>query len=235
MPPPAPTTISTPGSLVDHAVELVKLACTIEHQPADAEALRVRCDQLLVDFAARAQRAGYALDLIDAAKYAFVALIDERILASDHPAKTGWLENPLQMKHFDSFAAGEEFYTRLEAYRHGADPKRCEVLEVFHICLALGFAGKLGGETRGHERRRMLLDQIANEIATARGTSLATLAPNWAPAGEAAAGADLHRWHGLPVWLVPIAAGVLVALTWLAANAWVGGAVESFIRDVPVR
>ena len=223
------------GALADLGVELVKLAATLDSVTGEAEDLRLRCDQLLSDYVAKAQRAGVPLDLVESAKYAWVALIDERVLSSNLALRESWLANPLQMKHFDSFSAGEDFYTRLETYRHGADPRRLDVVEVYHVCLALGFAGKLGSDGRGQERRRLLMDQLANEIAGARGVDPAQLATAWAPRGQPAPAVDPKRWRGMPVWVVPFAAAAAVALVWLALSAWVGISVDGFTRDFPVR
>lgn len=223
------------GALADLGVDLVKLGASIPTIEGEADDLRLRCDQLLGDYVAKAQRVGVPLDLVQAAKYAWVALIDERILSSDLPLREAWLANPLQMQHFDSFSAGEDFYTRLDTYRHGADPRRLDVLEVYQICLALGFSGKLGSDARGQERRRLLMDQLANEIAGARGIDPTNLAGAWQPRGEPTAAADPMRWRGLPVWVVPLGAAAAVLLVWLALSAWVGVAVDDFTHDFPVR
>ena len=223
------------GILANHGVELVKLVCGLNaSRPADAETLRARCDHLLAEFVTKAQRAGVPADHVDAAKYAYVALIDERIMGSDLHIREAWLSSPLQMRHFDSFAAGEEFYTRLEKFRHPQTPVAADVLEVFHLCLALGFRGKLADD-KGSERRKLLTEQMTGEILSARGASAAELSPNWQPVGTAARPADLMHWHGLPVWLTPVVVGIVVLLAAIGMNALVASRIESFIRDFPAR
>ena len=89
------------GILADLGVEIIKLVCSLQSSPpTDAELLRQRCDALLADFYAKALHAGYPNDLADQAKYAFVALIDERVLSLRGPISEVWLNNPLQMRHF---------------------------------------------------------------------------------------------------------------------------------------
>ncbi|MBA3683666.1 MAG: DotU family type IV/VI secretion system protein [Planctomycetes bacterium] len=220
----------------DLGVELVKLVCSLSQAPApdDAEALRLKCDHLLGEFVTKAQRAGTAPEHVDAAKYAFVALIDERILSSNLKIREAWLTNPLQLKHFDSFSAGEDFYTRLEAYRHGSHPAKADVLEVYHLCLSLGFTGKLGDD-RGRERRRLLIDQLAAEVGSARAYLPGQLSPHWTPSGEAAPIADAWRWKGVPVWAVPLGVIAGVCLIYVAMYAWLGSSVDAFARDFPAR
>jgi type VI secretion system protein ImpK len=231
MPPPS----SSPGALADQGVELVKLVCSLSTAGNDAESLRLRCDQLLSEYQAKAQKVGVALEYIESAKYAWVALIDEKILASELPIKDDWLTNPLQMKYFDSFSAGEDFYTRMETYRHTKDQARVDVLEVYLTCLAMGFSGKLGGDGRGKERRKLLLDQLANEIAVARDMDPAELSPRWSAPATAVTGSDLWRWKGLPVWAVPLLVIIAAGLVWFACTAWVGTTVDGFTHDFPAR
>lgn len=231
MPGPTPSQ----GALADQGVELVKLVCSLSTAGNDAETVRLRCDQLLSEYQTKAQKAGAALEHIDSAKYAWVALIDEKILASDLPIKDDWLGNPLQMKYFDSFSAGEDFYTRMETYRHTKDQARVDVLEVYLTCLAMGFSGKLGGDGRGKERRKLLLDQLANEIAVARDMDPAELSPRWSSPAVAVTASELWRWKGLPVWAIPLLVIVAAALVWFGCTAWVGTSVDAFTHDFPAR
>lgn len=66
------------------------------------------------------------------------AWVDERLLCSAWPGKGAWEGAQLQREHFNTTAAGEEFYTRLNAL----DSKERDVREVYAFCLALGFRGQ---------------------------------------------------------------------------------------------
>jgi type VI secretion system protein ImpK len=226
---------SAQANLADQGVEIIKLVLELaKHGSSDAEVLRGKCEHLLNDFSARAQRAGYAHESIDAARYAFVALIDERILASNLPVRTAWLDNPLQLRLYDSFAAGEEFFTRMERFRAPRDAERADVLEVFHCCLALGFRGKLG-DARGEPPRSQLLEQAASEVLTARGGLAGELSPAWQGGGMPLTGADPRRWKGIPVWVIALAAIGFAALVWLLSHLWVAAAVSDAVRDLGAR
>ncbi len=236
------------GILADHGVELLKLICGLGSsrldskqgagqaisRPADAETLRLRCDHLLADWVARCQRAGADAAHLDAAKYAWIALIDERILRSDLPLAGAWLANPLQMRHYDSFAAGEEFFTRLEALRHPRTAEAADPLEVYHLCLCLGFTGKHSDEA-GRERRRLLVEQITGEILSARGAGSTELSPRWKTTNAPLVAAAPLRWKGLPVWLVPFVLAAILLLAALAMDALIANRAAAFTRDLPGR
>ena len=78
---------------------------------------------------------------IDAAKYAFCAALDEIILASPFPMRLAWERRPLQLVIFGDQLAGEHFFDRLEALR-STGGARLAALQVFHMCLLIGFRGK---------------------------------------------------------------------------------------------
>lgn len=209
----APT--SAAGGLVEFSAPIAKQIADLptENPSPDASALRTRLEDLFRTFESRAIRAGYTESEVLAAKYALTAVLDESILLSELPAKEEWLGRPLQMVFFDDFSAGEEFYVKLDAVRTGKSPRSGDVLEVFHLCLALGFKGKYG-DARGAERRRVLMDAIAAEIAQARGVSAeAPLSPQGLPPEASVGAARQLRFLGAgPLWVVPLTVIVVVLI-----------------------
>ena len=89
---------------------------------------------------------GRALGLPEAdlaeARYALVAFIDEQVLKSTWPGRTEWMSNPLQLLLYREYTAGENFFVRLRSLlTTGARPL---AIEVYYLCLALGFRGAYG-------------------------------------------------------------------------------------------
>lgn len=208
---------ATAGGLVEQAGPIIKqLADVVENGfDGDCERLRSRFEEHFAAFERRTIRAGINDTDVQAAKYALVALVDETVLLSDLPLKDEWLGRPLQMQYFDEFAAGEEFYNKLDALRLARSAQGADVLEVYHLCMTLGFKGKFG-DARGAERRQVLMESVANDIAQNRGVAPdAELAPNGLPSDRVAAtgvsGSFLAR---SPVWAVPaiVAAVLLLAM-----------------------
>jgi type VI secretion system protein ImpK len=120
----------------------------------------------LDDFTRAAKRQNVALDDIDAAKYAFCAAVDEIILRSQFSLREAWARRTLQLTLFGDQLAGENFFIRLEALRaRGA--AHVQALEVFHMCLLLGFQGRYLIE--GSEKLGYLTARLGDEIATIKG------------------------------------------------------------------
>lgn len=76
-----------------------------------------------------------------AAKFAVVAFTDETVLTADFPLRLDWERSPLQLEYFGVQLAGETFFERLDALVADVD-NEADVLEVYYVCLLLGFRGK---------------------------------------------------------------------------------------------
>ena len=225
--------VATQGSLVELAAPIAKQIADLSGEgapPSDAAALRARFEDLFRAFEGRAIRAGYTESETATAKYALAGTADESILLSALPLKDEWLNRPLQMVFFDDFSAGETFYEKLDAARTNRTPKGPDVLEVFHLCLALGFKGK-HGDARGAERRRVLMDALASEINQARGVSAdSPLSPaGLAPEGAAGVPRRLGFLAGGPIWVVPLAVVVVLMLMLIVFGVRNGGLLD----DIP--
>ncbi|MEK8085506.1 type IVB secretion system protein IcmH/DotU [Aquabacterium sp. A3] len=148
-----------------------------KHAPADAEEFRERIKRFLTSFERGATRLQAHADDVYLCKYAFCATVDEAVLMSGFKAREAWQRLPLQVQFFGEQLAGEQFFEKLETLRHeGAS--RLQVLEVFHMCLLLGFQGKYLIE--GSEKLSYLTSRLGDEIARFKGHQ-GGLAPHWAP------------------------------------------------------
>jgi len=72
--------------------------------------------------------------------YALAAFMDEQILRSPWPARQQWMAQPLQLAYFHETTAGEGFFHRLAGLE--VDPARAHVVQIYYLCLTLGFQGK---------------------------------------------------------------------------------------------
>lgn len=109
--------------------------------PTEAAAFRERVRQFLVGFERGAQRLGAPAEDAYLSKFAFCALVDEVVLNADFRIRDDWERRPLQLEFFGEQLAGERFFEYLERLRQAGAP-RVQVLEVYHLCLLLGFQGR---------------------------------------------------------------------------------------------
>lgn len=127
------------------------------------------------------------------AKYALCAAIDETILSTPNPIRDIWERRPLQLALFGDQLAGEHFFDKVDNARNGG-ASRINALEVFHMCLLLGFKGKYLLE--GPETLKYRTAQLGDQIAHIKGKQ-AAFAPHWLAPDQISNA--LKR--GVPVWV----------------------------------
>ena len=125
-----------------------------------------------------AVKKAYAPDDIRMATLAVVAFLDESILNSNLPVFSSWHSLPLQEEMFGHHVAGETFFENLEKLLARPDSHdAADVLEVYALCLLLGYKGRYG--LSGPEATRPLIDSAMEKIRRIRGP-LRGLSPSWA-------------------------------------------------------
>ncbi|MGZ5199685.1 MAG: type IVB secretion system protein IcmH/DotU [Telluria sp.] len=159
---------AAPQALVDlmydgfYALYLLKSGAS----PHEKEAFADRMTQFLGDVDRQAKQLGILADDVTAAKYAFCAAVDEIILASQHDIREAWETRPLQLRVFGDQLAGEHFFNRLEDLR-AKGSAHLQALEVFHMCLLLGFQGRFALDAP--DKLNYLVARLGDEIARMRG------------------------------------------------------------------
>ncbi len=178
-----------------------------KHAPTDAEVFRDRIKQFLTQFERGAGKLGASAEDIYACKYAFCATVDEAVLMSSFKVRESWQRLPLQVQFFGDQLAGEQFFLKLDDMRQqGA--ARLQVMEVYQMCLLLGFQGKYLIE--GSEKLGYLTARLGDEIARMRGNS-AGFAPHWAAPDRVR-----HQLrHQVPLWAIGSLFGLMAALAFI--------------------
>jgi type VI secretion system protein ImpK len=119
---------------------------TGRQQVQDPESLRVRMKQALKEIASVAPRKGYSAEDLQEADFAVVAFLDETILTATDGSASQWAGKSLCEELFGQRSAGELFFKHLEALRANRDSfELAEVLEVYYLCLLLGYEGQFSG------------------------------------------------------------------------------------------
>ena len=141
-----------------------------------------------------ARRLDVGLEDVLQAKFAFASLVDESAIGRGGAIADYWVGRTLQLELKRGQLAGERFFEEMESLRL-AGRSKLAVLEVFYMCLLLGFKGKYMHE--GDEKRELLIARIGDELAKAKGNA-AKLAPHWRPPD-----AIVNKLkHDMPVWAV---------------------------------
>jgi len=151
--------------------------------PTDAESFRAHLKQLIARADQDARQAGYTQGDIRYALYAVVAFIDESILNSAQPMFRDWPRRPLQDELFGGHVGGEAFFQYLQQLMtRDPSPDLADVLEVYLLCLLLGFQGRYSAANR--DELGLWTSRLREQLTRMRGGT-PPIAPDWAiPSGE---------------------------------------------------
>jgi type VI secretion system protein ImpK len=129
------------------------------------EQLRQDLVDMLQRMVSRCRQAGVADKDTAEARFAIVAFIDERILRSSWAGRGEWTNRPLQLQLYDTFSAGESFFVRMRALLESE--RQSPALEVYYLCLALGFVGAPGADHQGQSLAAAARARLARVAAGA--------------------------------------------------------------------
>jgi len=142
---------------------IVRLQSSRQHIP-DGESFRKRTKATLAEIENVAVSAGYDQQDVRDTHFAVVALLDSVVLHSNDPVRAEWERKSLQEEFFSQADAGVVFFEKLERFHSRRDSEQlANILEVYLLCLLLGFEGRYSGGSRGDldsiiERTRKRID-----------------------------------------------------------------------------
>ena len=112
-------------------------------------------------------------------KFALVAFIDETVLSpkNNFPLRSEWERNPLQLVYFEQHLAGMKFFERLEAMMQDMQ-SYADVVEVYYLCLILGFKGKFNINLLEQQLREMIA-RVADRLRSVGRLSPNHLSSHW--------------------------------------------------------
>jgi type VI secretion system protein ImpK len=196
----------------------------------DGELFRSQVRGALKSADQEARSLAYTEEDIRLGIFAVVAFLDETILNLQSPAFADWVRKPMQEELFGRHTAGEIFFDniqRLMGRRETAE--LADVLEVYQICLLLGFAGKYSIVGRGE--LRAVTGAVEDKIKRIRAPRI-EISPAWRLPGVQAVGRLGDAWTRRLQWAAGGVA-VLALLLFVLYKALLSsglGSLKSLVR-----
>lgn len=163
--------------------------------------------------------------VFDDAKFAVAAFLDEMIRNTSWGQRGQWGgEKLLQNKFFGTKLAGMEFFERLERIRH-TSPRNLDLLEVYTVCLTLGFSGRYG--LSDQEELTRLIEKVTEEMQPGRGEQ-SILSPHGQRPQEFI---DAVK-RGLPVWAVCVIGAASTLLVYSVLEYFIEGQVTDLLNQL---
>lgn len=141
-------------------------------------------------------------------KYAMASYIDEAVLTSNWPGRMDWMSKTLQLTFFGEHVGGEAFFKHLNALRRAGD-RFVDVLEVYYVCLQLGFEGMY--RLKGLEQLMALQVDLRSQIESYRKYNDNRLSVDGKP--KSSVMATMRR--DIPYWVIGTVTIACVFFTYL--------------------
>jgi type VI secretion system protein ImpK len=136
----------------------------------DAHSFREEMKKHLRVAEQRARSRGYSEEDVKRVIFAVVAFLDESVLSSRNPTFSDWPRLPLQAELFGNQLAGEVFFQELQRILNRQDSNEtADLLEVFGLCLLLGFKGRYAAGGSGDLRSVQVA--VREKLRRIRGSS----------------------------------------------------------------
>ena len=190
--------------LVDAAHPLLTIITQLRGsaQHPDPAGLRDELARAVTDFEQAAAAAGAPREAIVAARYLLCTFLDETAASTPWGGQGAWASDTLLVRFHNETWGGEKSFQLLSRLSE-APQKNRHLLELFHLCLALGFEGRYRILPNGRAQLEQLRERLFQMIRQERPAAETSLSPHWMPASV-----SRRRWFSAaPVWVFCIFAG----------------------------
>lgn len=188
------------------------------------DALRMRLVEMFNAAEREAKRLAISDDAVQQVRYAVAAFLDEMILGVPSPHRDAWSARPLQYEFFREHVAGVEFFNRLDGLRKSISTHR-DVVEVFYLCLVLGFEGQY--KLHGREKLKDLIDGLARELQPRSG-EVPTLSPHGKRPDELI---EMVK-QGIPSWVVAVSCLAIVFFLYISLSLLINSDANGMAEEI---
>ncbi|MCL6269343.1 type IVB secretion system protein IcmH/DotU [Sansalvadorimonas sp. 2012CJ34-2] len=200
---------------------MVKLRTTTEHRLVPQ--LHQMMTAEIQRFDRELQSQGMRPEQIIAARYLLCTVLDETVMNTPWGSRSGWSQRSLLSTFHRETFGGEKCFAILQRLQEAAR-MNLHVLELFYLCLSLGFEGKFKLVPNGTAQLDTIRDNLYRVIQAQRDQGDNELSPHWQSSVRRGKG----LMHYIPLWVfAAVALAVLVA-------AYAGFSVWLFQGNEPV-
>lgn len=207
----------------DCLILILQLRSTNDY--GDPVVLNNHISEMFNKFERDARMASIDNEKIQLAKFALIAFLDETIISSSWNRKDSWLSEPLQLKLFETFNAGEEFFDHLNKLRQRTSSNK-DVLEIFFLCLTLGFKGKY--QLQSPENLRRIIDDLNMELHPEMYKLIDTISPNGKPHDTFIETAKSK----IPLWIYPLGVVIICLVFYVLMSTSISSKASDVIEII---
>jgi len=192
---------------------IIKLRTTMNH--GNVPDLHKRLTKEIQGFEREAKQLALTPETVLTARYLLCTVVDEVVLTTPWGTASGWSQHSLlSLFHKETFG-GEKCFVILQRMLE-TPGTHLELLELFYLCLSLGFQGKYRLVQRGHEQLEQIRDNLYQTIESHRPAMERDLSPRWRGCVER----KTRLIHYVPLWVIASVVFGLMAITYSGYRWW---------------
>jgi type VI secretion system protein ImpK len=192
---------------------VIKLRTTAEY--SNAPQLHQRITREMQQFDQEVRSQGIPQESVLAARYLLCTVLDETVMNTPWGTQSGWSQRSLlSIFHKETFG-GEKCFLILQRLQETSS-RNLDVLELFYLCLSLGFEGKFRLAPNGHAQLETIRDNLYQTIQNHRGYGENDLSPRWEGKGRKATG----LMHYVPLWVFAACSMALLVMAYAGFSVW---------------
>jgi type VI secretion system protein ImpK len=193
----------------------------------DPESLRIRTRDEILRFRDQALAAGISRGIVGAASYALCAAIDEAVLSTAWGRRSSWAARSLLLTLHNEAQGGIKFFESLARILKEKDPashpEMIELVELYYLCLAFGFAGKYPANSA---ELTAFTHDLYKRIESYRGLPPAELSVSWQGVQD-----RRHRLiRYVPWWVVAAVVAFAVTVTFIVLYSRLGSRADAVLN-----
>ena len=199
--------------LLQAAMPLLRAAPRIRGmlQHPNPAALRASLAEGIRRFEAQARAAGLPNEQLVAGRYALCTLLDECASSTPWGGSGAWSSHSLLVLFHNEAWGGEKVFQLMGKLAEDV-PRHRNLLELTYALLALGFEGRYRVLDNGRAQLESVRERLGQILRQHTPAPDKELSPHW----TGAARGDARLRDGVPVWVVAVAAAVLLVAVFVA-------------------
>ncbi len=192
---------------------VTKLRSTMKHDQVPD--LHKRLTEEIKSFERNARNAGISGDTVVAARYLLCSVIDEMVLNTPWGAGSGWSQHSLLSLFHQETSGGEKSFLILQKLLE-TPGTHLDLLELYYLCLSLGFQGTYRVMPRGNEQLEQIRENLYHTIESHRPGWESELSPHW----EGSVKPSEYLKNYIPLWVIASVVMALLVLTYSGFRYW---------------
>lgn len=166
-------------------------------------------------FEIRARERGIPSEIVLSARYILCTILDEAVLNTPWGCESAWHQRSLLSIFHNETSGGEKFFVLLDRLRQSPS-ENLDILELFYICLSIGYEGRYRLSPRGKESIERIRGELFSIIRSHRGEYERALSTNWRGLGRI----KNTMAQYVPLWVVASIVGAIIFTSYSGFRYW---------------